>query len=73
MRLPALVVGGGLTGIDTTTELAAYYPMQVEKFLTRWEALAAEVGESELWRCRPHRRRAVGLDGQDGRFIDGGR
>ena len=42
MRLPALVVGGGLTGIDTTTELAAYYPLQVEKFLARWEALAAE-------------------------------
>jgi NADPH-dependent glutamate synthase beta subunit-like oxidoreductase/NAD(P)H-flavin reductase len=49
MRLPALVVGGGLTGIDTTTELAAYYPLQVEKFLTRFEALAAEVGEDQLW------------------------
>ena len=42
VRLPALVIGGGLTGIDTTTEMAAYYPVQVEKFLARWEALAAE-------------------------------
>ena len=50
VRLPALVVGGGLTGIDTTTELAAYYPLQVEKFLRRWEALAAELGEDSLWR-----------------------
>src|SRR4029077_19544609 len=25
VRLPAIVVGGGLTGIDTTTEAAAYY------------------------------------------------
>ncbi len=50
MRLPALVVGGGLTGIDTTTELAAYYPVQVEKFLSRWESLAAEVGEEALLR-----------------------
>src|SRR5262249_37905192 len=40
VRLPAIVVGGGLTGIDTTTEAAAYYPIQVEKFLDRWEALA---------------------------------
>jgi NADPH-dependent glutamate synthase beta subunit-like oxidoreductase/NAD(P)H-flavin reductase len=48
VRLPALVVGGGLTGIDTTTELAAYYPLQVEKFLGRWEALAAELGEDQL-------------------------
>ena len=39
VRLPAIVVGGGLTGIDTTTEVAAYYPVQVEKFLARWEAL----------------------------------
>jgi NADPH-dependent glutamate synthase beta subunit-like oxidoreductase/NAD(P)H-flavin reductase len=39
VRLPALVIGGGLTGIDTTTEVAAYYPVQVEKFLDRWEQL----------------------------------
>jgi NADPH-dependent glutamate synthase beta subunit-like oxidoreductase/NAD(P)H-flavin reductase len=51
-RLPAVVIGGGLTGIDTTTELAAYYPVQVEKFLERWEALSADpqVGEAALWR-----------------------
>jgi NADPH-dependent glutamate synthase beta subunit-like oxidoreductase/NAD(P)H-flavin reductase len=42
VRLPAIVIGGGLTGIDTTTEAAAYYPIQVEKFLDRWEALGHE-------------------------------
>ena len=31
--LPAVVIGGGLTGIDTATELFAYYPVQVEKML----------------------------------------
>ncbi len=31
VRLPAVVIGGGLTGIDTATELLAYYPVQVEK------------------------------------------
>ena len=36
------MIGGGLTGIDTTTEAAAYYPVQVEKFLERWEALGHE-------------------------------
>lgn len=49
VRLPALVIGGGLTGIDTTTEVAAYYPVQVEKFLDRFESLAAERGEDSLW------------------------
>jgi len=45
VRLPALVIGGGLTGIDTTTEVAAYYPVQVEKFLQRWENLLADGGD----------------------------
>ena len=50
LRLPAVVIGGGLTGIDTTTEAAAYYPVQVEKFLERWEGLRRDVGEEALWR-----------------------
>ena len=33
VRLPAVVIGGGLTAIDTATELMAYYPLQVEKTL----------------------------------------
>ena len=35
---PAVVIGGGLTAIDTATELMAYYPLQVEKILDRYEA-----------------------------------
>ena len=38
LRLPVVVVGGGLTAIDTATESLAYYPVQVEKFLARYEA-----------------------------------
>jgi NADPH-dependent glutamate synthase beta subunit-like oxidoreductase/NAD(P)H-flavin reductase len=45
-RLPAVVIGGGLTGIDTATELFAYYPVQVEKTLDRYEALVADRGEA---------------------------
>jgi NADPH-dependent glutamate synthase beta subunit-like oxidoreductase/NAD(P)H-flavin reductase len=52
VRLPAIVIGGGLTGIDTTTEAAAYYPIQVEKFLARWEALLEAHGgdEAAAWK-----------------------
>src|SRR3990172_9398893 len=33
IELPAVVVGGGLTAIDTATEMQAYYVAQVEKKL----------------------------------------
>jgi NAD(P)H-flavin reductase len=46
LRLPVVVVGGGLTAIDTATEALAYYPLQVEKFLRRYETLAREHGET---------------------------
>ncbi len=39
VRLPAVIIGGGLTGVDTATEVAAYYITQVEKTLTRYETL----------------------------------
>jgi len=45
VRLPAVVIGGGLTGIDTATELFAYYPIQVEKVLEIYEVLIREFGE----------------------------
>ncbi len=50
MRLPAVVIGGGLTGIDTATELFAYYPVQVEKMLEKFEESAAGIGEEEVWK-----------------------
>ena len=46
LQLPVVVVGGGLTAIDTATESLAYYPLQVEKFLRRYEQLAREHGEA---------------------------
>jgi NAD(P)H-flavin reductase len=46
LRLPVVVIGGGLTAIDTATEALAYYPLQVEKFLKRYELLAREHGEA---------------------------
>ena len=47
-RLPAVVIGGGLTAIDTATELMAYYPLQVEKTLFQYETLVAELGEARV-------------------------
>jgi NADPH-dependent glutamate synthase beta subunit-like oxidoreductase/NAD(P)H-flavin reductase len=47
-RLPAVVIGGGLTGIDTATELMAYYPIQVEKILERYDALVRDLGEARV-------------------------
>jgi NADPH-dependent glutamate synthase beta subunit-like oxidoreductase/NAD(P)H-flavin reductase len=48
VRLPAIVIGGGLTAIDTATELAAYYPVQVEKTLDRYEKLVQKSGEQSV-------------------------
>lgn len=45
VRLPVVVVGGGLTAVDTATEALAYYPVQVEKFRRRYESLVAAHGE----------------------------
>ncbi|HEX6317917.1 MAG TPA: FAD-dependent oxidoreductase [Burkholderiales bacterium] len=45
IRLPIVVIGGGLTAIDTATESLAYYAVQVEKFLARCE----QVEEKPAW------------------------
>jgi NADPH-dependent glutamate synthase beta subunit-like oxidoreductase/NAD(P)H-flavin reductase len=47
-RLPAVVIGGGLTGVDTATELMAYYPIQVEKILDRYDALVRDLGDARV-------------------------
>ncbi|MEO6975683.1 MAG: FAD-dependent oxidoreductase [Gallionella sp.] len=48
IRLPVVVIGGGLTAIDTATESLAYYPVQVAKFMHRYKMLAAEQGEDAV-------------------------
>ena len=63
VRLPVVVIGGGLTAIDTATEALAYYPVQVEKFLARYEALCGRarrrVGAGRVDRARGRRGRRV--------------
>ncbi|MFQ5356322.1 MAG: FAD-dependent oxidoreductase [Mariprofundaceae bacterium] len=48
IRMPVVIIGGGLTATDAATESLAYYPVQVEKFLNRYEVLCEEQGEAEL-------------------------
>ncbi|MCE2991670.1 MAG: FAD-dependent oxidoreductase [Candidatus Jidaibacter sp.] len=46
VRLPIVVIGGGLTAVDTATESLAYYPVQVEKFLRQYEIVGDSIFES---------------------------
>jgi len=48
LRMPIVVIGGGLTAIDTATEGLAYYVRQVEKFAWRYRTLVAERGAAAV-------------------------
>ena len=50
IRLPVVVIGGGLTGIDTATEALAYYPLQVEKTAARYDELCQRFGANTVRR-----------------------
>jgi NADPH-dependent glutamate synthase beta subunit-like oxidoreductase/NAD(P)H-flavin reductase len=49
VRLPAVVIGGGLTGVDTATEVQAYYISQIEKIAFRYNILKAAYGEDTIY------------------------
>jgi len=61
VRLPAVVIGGGLTAVDTATEVQAYYVRQVEKVLQRYETLVAARGEDAI---------RTGLGAEDAAILD---
>ncbi len=48
VRLPAVVIGSGLTAIDTATELLAYYVVEAERAYHQYKVLSVEVGEAAL-------------------------
>lgn len=48
VRLPAVIIGGGLTGVDTATEVQAYYVTQVEKILERYEILSSKYMDENI-------------------------
>jgi NADPH-dependent glutamate synthase beta subunit-like oxidoreductase/NAD(P)H-flavin reductase len=39
IRMPIVVIGGGLTGVDAATEALAYYPVQINRYAQRFENL----------------------------------
>jgi NADPH-dependent glutamate synthase beta subunit-like oxidoreductase/NAD(P)H-flavin reductase len=41
IRMPIVVIGGGLTGVDAATEALAYYPVQVQRYANRFDSLPA--------------------------------
>ena len=70
--MPIVVIGGGLTAIDTATESLAYYVVQVEKFLKRYETAGGRKGRSgssrERGRAEEARNRATNFWRMRGRF-----
>ena len=44
IRMPIIILGGGLTAMDTATEAMAYYPQQVLKFAQRHQQLGDQHG-----------------------------
>ncbi|MDY6943808.1 MAG: FAD-dependent oxidoreductase [Pseudomonadota bacterium] len=61
VRLPAVVIGGGLTAIDTATEVQTYYIRQVEKTLAHYETLVAAEGAEAV---------SAGLNDEDRGILD---
>ena len=48
IRMPAVVIGGGLTAVDTATEAQVYYLKQVRKIHRRYNELVERYGESHV-------------------------
>ena len=48
IRLPAVVIGGGLTAVDAATELLAYYVVQIEREADRYERLLRATSSDKL-------------------------
>jgi NADPH-dependent glutamate synthase beta subunit-like oxidoreductase len=61
VQLPAVVIGGGLTGIDTATEVQAYYILQIQRVARRYQALCERFGATEV---------RVGFDARQLRVLD---
>jgi NADPH-dependent glutamate synthase beta subunit-like oxidoreductase/NAD(P)H-flavin reductase len=59
LRLPAVVIGGGLTAIDTATEMQAYYVVQAEKALDRYDLLVPKIGEEAIWAMLDEEERGI--------------
>jgi NADPH-dependent glutamate synthase beta subunit-like oxidoreductase/NAD(P)H-flavin reductase len=48
IRMPAIIIGGGLTAIDAACEVRAYYQRQVTKFANQYQKIIKIIGEEAL-------------------------
>ncbi len=49
IRMPAIVLGGGLTAVDSACEIMSYYQRQVKKFAIKTKEIIAKIGEKSFW------------------------
>lgn len=49
LRLPIIVIGAGLTAVDTACEAQEYYITQIKKFSHKFEVLKNDLGEEKIW------------------------
>ncbi len=49
VRMPIVVIGGGLTAVDTATEAQEYYFTQIKKFTRQFAKLKELFGEKKIW------------------------
>ncbi|WP_298136423.1 FAD-dependent oxidoreductase [Acidiferrobacter sp.] len=59
VRLPAVVIGGGLTAVDTATEVQTYYIKQVSKILARYETMVETLGVEAVRKGLPPEDEAI--------------
>lgn len=48
IRQPIIVVGAGLTGVDTASEAQEYYILQIQRFYKRYHELSRNFGEEHI-------------------------
>ena len=71
LSLPVVVIGGGLTAVDTATEAMAYYGVQVKRFWRRFRVLCDEgvVGGMEALFAEGYERETARVWLEHGRIL----
>lgn len=59
IRAPFIVVGGGLTAVDSATELQAYYKIQVEKFAEKLQKFVDLKIENDFFKSLSEEERVI--------------
>ena len=49
LRMPVIVIGGGLTATDSACEARAYYVVEVKKFFDKYQEITAKISKEEFF------------------------